>query len=51
MSVKVGICNLYGKQIHVEGFKNIVVLTKSSQYGMLGPYVLKDDNGNIVENI
>lgn len=34
-----------------EGFKPIVVMTKSSQYGSLGPYVLKDKFGRIMENI
>lgn len=32
------------------GFVPIVVLTKSSKYGSLGPYVLKDDDGVIIEN-
>jgi hypothetical protein len=33
------------------GFIPIVVLTKSSAYGSLGPYCLKDENGRIMENI
>lgn len=33
------------------GFKNILCLTKSTEYGSLGPYVLKDQNGRIMENI
>ena len=33
------------------GFTPIVVLTKSSPYGDLGPYVLKDDKGRIMENL
>ena len=33
-----------------EGFTPIVVLTKTSEYGELGPYVLKDENGVIMEN-
>lgn len=33
------------------GFENIFCLTKSSEYGHLGPYILKDDNGRIMENI
>lgn len=33
------------------GFTPIVVLTKSSEYGMLGPYCLSDNQGRIMENI
>lgn len=33
-----------------QDFTPIVVLTKSSPYGELGPYVLKDENGIIMEN-
>lgn len=33
------------------GFSPIEVMTKSSAYGELGPYCLKDDNGYIMENI
>lgn len=33
------------------GFTDIIVLTKSSPYGDLGPYVLKNDEGMIMENI
>lgn len=33
------------------GFKSILVLTKSSPYGELGPYVLTDEEGQIMENI
>lgn len=32
-------------------FTPIIVLTKSTAYGSLGPYVLKDDGGRIMENI
>lgn len=52
--VRVGKC-LYknGKRIDPEfpGFTQIVCLTKSTQYGDLGPYCLKDDKGRIMENI
>jgi len=53
--VRVGRC-IYqkdGKRIDPSfgGFTSIVVLTKSSAYGPLGPYVLKDDKGRIVENV
>jgi hypothetical protein len=33
------------------GFTPIVVLTVSSPYGDLGPYVLKDEKGRIMENL
>lgn len=33
------------------GFSKIICLTKSSPYGDLGPYVLRDEKGNIVENV
>jgi hypothetical protein len=41
-----------GKPIHpsFKGHTPIVVLTKSSEYGSLGPYELKDENGIIMEN-
>lgn len=34
-----------------EGFTPIICLTKSSKYGMLSPYCLKDDENRIMENI
>ncbi|SNW62003.1 Hypothetical protein ORPV_99 [Orpheovirus IHUMI-LCC2] len=41
-----------GKKIpKIEGFTTIEVLTKSSKYGELGPYVLKNENAMIMENI
>jgi len=52
--IKVGrIIYSNGKPVHpsYEGYTPIVVLTKSSPYGELGPYVLKDDEGKIMENI
>lgn len=33
------------------GFTPIIVLTKSSEYGDLGPYELKDEQGRIMENV
>lgn len=33
-----------------EGFIPIVCLTKSTAYGALGPYALKDENGELIEN-
>lgn len=32
-------------------FKPIICLTKSTEYGSLGPYVLMDDRGRIMENL
>jgi len=42
-----------GKKIlpHYDGFYDVVVLTKCTKYGSLGPYVLKDENGSFMENI
>lgn len=34
-----------------ENFTPILVLTKSSSYGSIGPYCLKDEKGRIMENI
>lgn len=59
MSIRVGRCTYteQGRRIDPscdlpEGkYKPIVVLTKSSTYGSLGPYVLKNDKGQIMENI
>lgn len=34
-----------------DNFKQCIVMTPSTQYGSLGPYVLKDDKGRIMENI
>jgi hypothetical protein len=36
---------------YYEDFENVMVMTKSSKYGELGPYVLKNDKGQIMENI
>lgn len=33
------------------GFTSILCLTKSTAYGSLGPYVLKDERGRIMENL
>lgn len=52
--IRVGRCHYQnGKRIDPSypNFTPIVVLTKSSQYGSLGPYVLKDGQGRILENI
>jgi len=52
--VRVGRClnqQLKGITPHYDNFENVVVLTKSSKYGSLGPYVLKNDEGQIMENI
>lgn len=42
--------NSYRDPIY-EGFTPILCLTASSSYGDLGPYVLKDSKGRIMENI
>jgi hypothetical protein len=50
MSVRVGrIVN--NKNPSYEGFIPIVVMTKSSKYGDIGPYCLKNESGHIMENI
>jgi len=33
------------------GYYNVPVLTKSSKYGSLGPYILKNEKGQIMENL
>jgi hypothetical protein len=35
----------------IEGYKTCVVLTPSTEYGSLGPYALKNEKGQIMENI
>lgn len=42
---------IQGKQPSFENFTPIVVMTKSSKYGSLSPYELRDENGRIMENI
>jgi len=52
--VRVGRCTWSkGSRIDPEfsNFTQCLVLTKSSAYGSLGPYVLKDENGMIMENV
>ena len=44
--VRVGI-----KGVSYPNFTEIVVLTKSTKYGAIGPYVLRDEKGRIMENI
>ena len=44
--VRVGI-----KGVSFPGFSEILVLTKSSKYGAIGPYVLVDEKCRIMENI
>lgn len=34
-----------------DGYRPIICLTKCTTYGELGPYVLEDDDGCIMENI
>jgi len=42
-----------GKKIvpKIPGFRNVICTTKSSTYGEIGPYVLTNEEGNIMENI
>lgn len=42
-----------GKAVYpsYSGYTPILVLTKSSPYGSLGPYVLKNERGQIMENV
>ena len=51
--VRVGRCT-YNNRVRSDpsypSFSPILVLTKSSKYGDLGPYVLKDEKGRIMEN-
>ena len=52
--IRVGRCTYEGgnrRDPSFEGFTPILVLTKSSEYGSIGPYVLKDEKGRIMENI
>ena len=52
--IRVGRClnaSLKGVTPYYDNFENIIVLTKSSKYGALGPYVLKNEEGQIMENI
>lgn len=54
-NVRVGRCTYDGSGKRTDpsfpGFTSILVLTKSSAYGELGPYVLKDRKGRIIENV
>jgi hypothetical protein len=52
--IRLGGINYWDNKCEVdsyEGFTTIVVLTKSSPYGELGPYELRDEKGRIMENI
>lgn len=51
--IRVGrIVYVNGKSIHpkLEGYKSILVMTPSSAYGELGPYVLRTEEGYLLEN-
>lgn len=51
--IRVGRCTYSGPtrtDPTFEGFTPILVLTKSSAYGQIGPYCLKDEKGRIMEN-
>ena len=52
--IRVGRCKYQnGKRVDPSypGFEPIVVMTKSTKYGSLGPYCLKNEKGQIMENI
>lgn len=52
--IRVGrIVYVNGKPVHPKfpGYDPIVVMTKCSAYGELGPYLLKDEQGHIMENV
>lgn len=54
MSIRVGRIHYQGNKQVVptyDGYTPIVVLTKSSAYGSLGPYELRNDKDQIMENI
>jgi len=54
MCIRVGrIKYVNGEQVYpsFKGFSPIVVMTKSSEYGAIGPYELKDENGYIFEDL
>jgi len=48
--IRVGRCN-GNKMPSYKNFVNIVVLTKSSAYGEIGPYLLKNEYDQIFENV
>lgn len=49
--IRVGRIKDTNDKLIYEGFTPIVVMMKSSEYGSLSPYHLKDENGHIMENI
>jgi len=52
--IRVGRCTYNGSQRSdptFPGFEQILILTKSSKYGSLGPYCLKNEQGQIMECI
>ena len=52
--IRVGRCTYEnGKRVDptYDGFKNIIVMTKSSAYGSLSPYELRDSRGRNMENL
>lgn len=54
MSIKVGrITYVRREKVYpiLQGYQSIVVLTKRSKYGDLGPYCLKNDKEQIMENV
>jgi hypothetical protein len=49
--IRVGTIKNSNDNIILDNYKTIKIMTKSSAYGELGPYVLKDKNGRVLENI
>lgn len=49
--IRVGRIKSSNDKLTYPGFTPIVVMTKSSKYGSLGPYVLRNKNYQIMENI
>tara|TARA_R110002072_G_scaffold45565_6_gene126961 strand:+ start:16187 stop:16951 length:765 start_codon:yes stop_codon:yes gene_type:complete len=52
---QVRVSRMVGKQkpkdMKIDGYTNIVCLTKSTKYGSLSPYELKDEYGRCIENL
>lgn len=49
--IRVGKIKNCNDRLQYPGFETIMVMTKSSKYGSLSPYELRDDEGKIMENI
>ena len=49
--IRIGRIKNSNDRLSYENFTPIVVMTKCSKYASLSPYVLRDEDGNLVENI